>query len=208
MKTNKEVLREYKKALYIIDMVKGFVNTGPMHDKKIAATIPEQQKLIKKFIQENQMVSFIKDTHRKNATEFKNFPEHCLIGSKEAELVDALMPYEKDAIIYEKNSTSAFVLPEMLSDLENLTNLTEIVGCGCCTDICVLNFLIPLKNYFNQINREVSIFAVKQGIETYDSPSHHREEYNEMAYKLISQAGIILVENMEELEDHEKVLMK
>ena len=29
-------------------------------------------------------------------------------------------------------------------------NVEEIEVVGCCTDICVLNLALPLKNYFNQ----------------------------------------------------------
>ena len=41
-----------KKILYVIDMVKGFVNEGVMHDDYIANSIEEQISLIKKFIKE------------------------------------------------------------------------------------------------------------------------------------------------------------
>ena len=37
-------LKDYRKILYIIDMVNGFVNEGPLHDKHIRGTIPEQKK--------------------------------------------------------------------------------------------------------------------------------------------------------------------
>lgn len=66
-----------------------------------------------------------------------------------------------------------------------MSNLREIVGVGCCTDICVLNLLIPLKNYFNEIDKEMYIFAVKNGIETYNIPGiHEAEYYNKIAYEL------------------------
>jgi nicotinamidase-related amidase len=60
----KKDFRNYTKVLYVVDMVKGFVSEGVMHDKYIEHTIKEQIKLIKKFKDENQSVAFIKDNHK------------------------------------------------------------------------------------------------------------------------------------------------
>lgn len=205
----KNDIKVYNKILYNIDMVNGFVKEGVLHDKKIADTIPEQIRLIEKFKQEKQGLGFIKDSHKEGCMEFNTFPKHCVIGTSEAELVDELKYYEKDAMIYLKNSTSALFAPNMIKDLEEMENLEEVVATGCCTDICIPNFLIPLKNYFNQNNRNISIFAVKKAIETYDIPGiHDRDYYTLIAYELMAQAGIIIVEDIEELEQKEKQLMK
>ena len=83
---------------------------------------------------------------------------------------------------------------EMLSQMENIK---EIVIIGCCTDICVLNLAIPLQNYFDEKNREVTIIVPKNAVETYDAPNHPRDEYNEIAFKLLVQAGIKVVNNYE-----------
>lgn len=200
-------LKDYQKALYVVDMVNGFVREGVLHDERIAATIPEQIKLIERFRKENQGVAFIKENHGKESVEFKTFPPHCIAGTSEAELVDELKPYESSSLVYPKNSTSAVFAPNILSDIESMVNLREIVAAGCCTDICVLNFLIPLINYFNQINREITIFAVKNGLETYNIPGFHDAEYyNKIAYELMAQSGIRIVENLEELESKEREL--
>ena len=196
----------YSKMLYVVDMVKGFVNEGIMHDNYIAHTIEEQIKLIKKAKKENQGISFIKEAHYENSVEFETFPMHCVIGTSEAELVDELQEYEEDALVYLKNSTSAIFAPRLLDDISKAKNLKEVVVVGCCTDICVLNFVIPLKNYFNQMNRNVKIFVVESATETYGAPNHNREEYNEIAYKLIKQSGVEIVKNIKELEEREKQL--
>jgi len=201
-------LEKYRKVLYVIDMVKGFVTEGAMHDSYIANTIPEQLKIIEKFQREQQGVAFIKDCHEKECAEFSEFPPHCIKNTSEAELVEELQVFEKDtSLIYPKNSTSAIFAPNVLPELNCMENLEEVVGVGCCTDICVTNFLIPLKNYFNQNNRKIPIFAVKKAIETYDAPNHNREYFNKIAYELMQQAGIILVEDLEELEEKEKKMI-
>lgn len=204
-----EQLKEYKKILYNVDMVNGFVRMGALHDPNIATKIPEQIKIIEYFNKSNQAISFIKDNHTPECEEFKKFPPHCIIGTEEAELVDELKCYEKSALVYPKNSTSAFVAPGLLDDLNNMTNLEEIVGVGCCTDICIPNFFIPLKNYFNQINKSIDIILVKKAIDTYHIEQiHDRNYFSKIAYELMSQAGIIIVNDYEKLKEKEKQLEK
>ena len=74
-------LKDYRKMLYIIDMVNGFVNEGPLHDEHIRGTIPEQIKLIEKQRKEQEGVAFIKDHHTKDSVEFKDFMPHCIEGT-------------------------------------------------------------------------------------------------------------------------------
>ena len=200
-----EKLKRYRKMLYVIDMVNGFVNEGVLHDKHIRGVIPEQIRLIEKIKNEGEGIAFIKDCHQKNSVEFQHFPEHCIEGTSEAELVPELQSYEKDALVYCKNSTSAMFAPNMMEDLDKMENLEEVIGVGCCTDICDVNFLIPLKNYFQQKNRDVTIFAVKKAMDTYHiSLVHDREEYENMAHKMMEQSGIVLIDDINELLKREK----
>lgn len=74
-----------------------------------------------------------------------------------------------------------------------MENLKEVTVVGCCTDICVLNLALPLKNYFNQKNKNIEIYVPQNAVETYDAPNHNRKEYNEIAFKLLTQAGIKVI---------------
>ena len=89
--------------------------------------------------------------------------------------------------------TSAMYAENFLTDIDKLKNLKQVTIVGCCTDICVLNLAIPLNNYFNQKNRNIEIIVPKNAVETFDSEMHKRYEYNEIAFKLMAQAGIKLV---------------
>ena len=75
-------------------------------------------------------------------------------------------------------------------DICEMENLEEVIIVGCCTDICILNLAIPLQNYFDQKDRKVKVTVPKNAVETYNSDVHNREEYNEIAFKLMKQAGI------------------
>ena len=181
---------ELEKLLVVVDMVNGFIKKGAMADSYINHITPELVKLIEEFISKNEGVAFIKDTHDMNSTEFAKFPVHCVKGSGEEELIDELKPYEKDGLVYEKNSTSTIFANNFMNDIETMKNLKEVIVTGCCSDICVLNLAIPLTNYFNQYNKNVDVVVRSDLIETYNSDTHNRDEYNGMTLKLMKQAGI------------------
>ncbi|NMA50403.1 MAG: cysteine hydrolase [Mollicutes bacterium] len=197
LEMKRERLEKIKDLLIIVDMVNGFVREGNMADPYIAHIIPEQLRLINMFQRSDAGIAFIKDNHELGCSEFKRYPEHCVIGTKEAELIDEFKPFEKDALVYPKNSTSAMFAPGFVSDIEQMKYLREVVIAGCCTDICDINLAIPLQNYFDEFNRDVRIVVPTNAVETYDAPGHSRDEYTQMAYKLMDQAGIQLVKKYE-----------
>lgn len=182
-------IEELKRLLVVVDMVKGFVNFGNMADPTINAITPEIVNMVKNFIKYDNAVAFIKDNHEEDCAEFKKYPKHCVIGTKEADLIDELIPYEQDALVYPKNSTSTIFAPNFLNDIERMKNLKEVIVTGCCTDICVMNLVIPLINYFDQMNKEVEVIVPRNAVETYNAPNHVREEWNDMTFKFMEQAG-------------------
>lgn len=189
-------LNKITRMAVVIDMVNGFVKYGAMHDKSIANIIPNQITLLEKFEGEESIISIVKDTHEKDCMEFKTYPEHCVKGSGEENLVDELSKFENEnSLVYEKNSTDVTNVPEFFQDIKKMPNLKEIVVIGCCTDICVLNAAISMRTYFNQENMDIQIIMPKNCVETYNAPTHPQGEYNEIAYKLIAQAGIKVIEN-------------
>ena len=105
-------------------------------------------------------------------------------------MIDELKPYEQYGMSFEKNSTSTMYAPGFMKEIDAMPNLEEVVISGCCTDICVLNLALPLTNYFDQNNRMVEIRVPENVVETYNSETHNREEYNQMSLKLLKQAGI------------------
>lgn len=186
-------LKTIRELLINVDMVNGFVKKGAMADTYIKHIIPEHIKLMTEVQEkENGKIAIIKDTHKENCREFNRYPVHCVEGTEEAELVEELEQFEEKSLVYNKNSTSTIYAPNFLEDIDKMINLEEITIIGCCTDICIINLAIPLQNYFDQKNRNILIKIPKNAVETYDSPTHNRDEYNEIAFKLMEQAGIKL----------------
>lgn len=183
-----------EELLISVDMINGFVKKGAMADSYIEHIIPEHIKLMKQMKEkQNGAIAIIKDNHKKDCIEFKRHYVHCVEGTEEAELIEELAEFEEGALVYKKNATSAIYAPNFLEHIDKMVNLKEVIIIGCCTDICVMNLAIPLQNYFDQKDRNVIITLPKNAVETYDTPTHNREEYNEIAFKLMEQAGIKLL---------------
>lgn len=177
--------------LIVVDMVNGFIKKGNMADKYINHIINPNIELIKKTNKEGGNIVFIKDTHKIKSREFDRFSVHCLEETEESQVIDELKEYEK--VAFTKNSTSAMYAKGFKEYIDNLKNLKKIILSGCCTDICVMNLALDLQNYFDENNKNIDIIVPKDVVETYSGPNHNREEYNEIAFKIMNNAGIKLV---------------
>lgn len=183
-----------KKLLVIVDMIQGFVKEGNMADPYINHITPEVLRLTKKFMEEGEDVIAFKDMHEIGCKEFTKFPEHCVKGTKECELVEELQVYEPQMTVIPKNSTNGFITPAYQNYLRiNQHKIREIVVCGCCTDICVTNFTISQLNDIDQKNLDIEVIVPENAIETYDAEVHPRDQYHKMGKILMKQAGAKLV---------------
>ena len=188
-------LEVYEGMLIVVDMVNGFVKEGVLHDKNIKKIIPRQIELIKEAHDKGYIVVFVKDTHDEDAVEFDRFGDtkHCVRGTREAEVVDQLKPFEEmdDTISIEKNSTSFMEAPQFRELVAKTNNIKLVELVGCCTDICDFNGIMGLANYYDQWNREVDITVHEDAIATYSEDV--RGEYVDAAKLLMKQQGIKLV---------------
>ena len=175
-----------KKMVFVIDMINGFCKEGALADPKIMGIVPELHEFLKNY--EGEKIC-VRDCHDKDALEFFNFPPHCEKDNKESELIDELKDVLTDAKDFPKNSTCALFAPGMMEYLKK-GQPEEIVVTGCCTDICVLNFVLALKNFFNQEGINCNIVVYKELVDTYDAPNHNRDVYNDMAFTLMQQCGV------------------
>lgn len=201
---------DFLKTLFMIDMNNGFVNFGPMANPKYNDLVPEQQALIEMFREEDELVNFILENHDKNALEFVSYPEHCVEGTEEAKLIPEFQDEENkpNTRTYYKNSINGMLNRTLQDDIKALEKLKMIVLAGVCGDLCVMDFGRTLLRYLDEINHDLKVFVVKSCIDTFDVPGHNREEWLEIAYKVLEQAGAIVVEDVEDLKGKVKQLIK
>lgn len=186
-------LKLYERVLIVVDMVNGFVYNGPLHDIECSKIIPRQKEIIDDYLDNGDLVVFIKDTHTKDSTEFSKMPIHCLENTDESELVPELREYvgRDNVITINKNSTSFNEAPEFRELITNLVNLKRVDEIGVCTDICDFNGIMGLANRLNQENRDVSIYVHEDAVATFNETE--RREYVEAAKLLMKQQGINII---------------
>ena len=186
-------LKLYERVLIVVDMVNGFVYNGPLHDIECSKIIPRQKEIIDDYLDNGDLVVFIKDTHTKDSTEFSRMPIHCLENTDESELVPELREYvgRDNVITINKNSTSFNEAPEFRELITNLVNLKRVDEIGVCTDICDFKGIMGLANRLNQENRDVSIYVHEDAVATFNETE--RREYVEAAKLLMKQQGINII---------------
>ncbi len=184
-----------KPIVFVIDIINGFVKEGALADPRINSIVPN---LIQLMDGMNCRNVFVCDSHPPHTREFDAFAPHCLIGTKEAEVIDELQPYIKR--IMKKNSTNAFHCQDFLSFLEEeMDSYRDIIVTGCCTDLCVLQFVLTLQAWLNEHNKkEYRIIVPKNCVETYDIPNvHSAKEWNELSFKMMQMNGILVVDSID-----------
>lgn len=192
-------LKKENTAIVVVDMVNGFVKEGVMSSQRVDDSITKNiVELIEKTFGYKK-VYFI-DSHEQEAIEFNSYPPHCVKGSSEAKIIDELHSIsskEKEVAYIEKNSTNGFLDKKFQQWLEkNIDTIENYIVVGCVTDICVLQFSLSLKVYFNEINKFKRVIVPMNCVETYDLGSHDGDLMNMFALYNMKINGIEVVDKV------------
>ncbi|MCK9574426.1 MAG: isochorismatase family protein [Clostridia bacterium] len=95
------------------------------------------------------------------------FPPHCIKGTTESELIPELKKYEKYFKIIEKNTTNGFNTKEFLKIAQSVT-FDQVVVTGCCTDICVEQFVNAYSEFIKLNNKHTQIIIPQNAVYTFD----------------------------------------
>lgn len=193
-------LEQIEEIVIITDTVNGFMKGGALANPNAMHIVPKQIQLVEKILKRNGLLVIVKECHDENCTEFNDFPPHCIENTWEAQLIDELKPYEPHGITIEKNSTSFMFARGFINLMKLLKNLKRVIDTGVCSDICIPNGLIPLKNYFNQENRNVEIIVPEDCVDTFNAPNHKKDEYWHASKILMEQSGIKLVKTINDID--------
>ena len=153
-------------AVIVIDMLRGFLEDGfPLYCGPAArAIIPKIQKLLTMERKRGSAIFFIGDCHGADDPEFNVFPPHCIMGSKEAEVVPELYNFASNTTITKQRYSGFFE-----TDLDNILkkiNPEKIIVCGVCTDICVMHTVADARN------RNYSIEVPVDCVASFDKEAH------------------------------------
>lgn len=183
-------------VILVVDMVNGFARQGALADpaiRKCAAPI-------RKLIEISQApVWFICDAHEPGCLEFNAFPEHCLKGSQEAEIIDELKELASPECTVYKNAISAFAAPDFGRVLAELPAKSDVVVTGCCTDLCIEQLALPLQSWIHQQERRGSrVIVPADCVDTYHIDGMHDAVLsNEASLQRMKSSGVITVSQIQ-----------
>ena len=191
-------LEEVNSAIFVIDMNNGFCEEGALADPTIKRIVPNIRKIIMDGLKRESALFFVNDKHTEDSVEIKRYAGHC-ITPREQKTIKELSIFEEyaDRVFY-KNSTCALFAPGMMEMLLQMKNLERIVITGCCTDICIMNFAVALRNFMDEWNVDIDIVVPINAVETFHIPNvHEREEANQFGYRVMESNGIRLIKEMD-----------
>ncbi len=182
-------------TLVIVDMINGFAREGALHSSRVEGIIPEITKLSRSCEKLHIEKIAFADCHTEASTEFGAYPVHCLQGTSEAEIVDEIKAIGGYKLIT-KNSTNGFLEEEFQKWLGDNQDKNIFIVTGDCTDICIQQFAITLKTWFNMKSRKSRIIVPINAVETYDVDIHNAQLMNIMALYNMIINGIEVVRNI------------
>ena len=151
---------------------------------------------LKKFKEKDMTVIAFADAHKPDSIELTNFPEHCIAGTYESEVVEELQSIG-GYTLFPKNSVNGFLEDAFLEWYGRHDRIKNWIVTGDCTDICILNFALTLKNDRNRRNKESRVIVPLSMVETYDGEGHNAEFMNLSAAAIMLNQGIEIVKNIE-----------
>lgn len=183
--------------IFVVDMINGFIHEGALADETIHEVTPNIIHVLELLDARN---IFIADAHPPKTREFVSFPPHCLIGTKESEVVKELQPYIHE--LFHKNSTNTFTSMDFQSFIEEkrFDQYQDVIIMGCCSDICILQFALCLNAWFNEHNMvEHRIIIPIDTMDTYHIEKiHDAYSCNEFAIANMKANGILMVKSLRE----------
>lgn len=180
-------------VLVVIDMNVGFTRRGALHSARIDGLTPEVTR-IQRYFQARKMPTLaFTDAHSPTSPEFIQnggaYPEHCIAGTEEAELIAEIKEIGGYTLI-PKNSTNGALEPAFAAWRAANPERNLFVIVGDCTDICVADFARTLKADANRKCEQVRIVVVANAVDTYDAPWHSADLMHIMSLYMMMGNGI------------------
>lgn len=177
-------------CVFSIDMNKGFTRKGALASGRVEEIIESTADFLETVLNKGIKVTAFSDRHTKGSAELEAYPEHCT-EPEEYELVEELQDLELQPVW--KNSTNAF-----MTGMGNLLagSYKTYVVTGCCTDICIYQFVVSLKAFLNQNDVKADVVVPLSLVETYDSQWHNGDLMNVVFLNSMASNGVLLCENV------------
>lgn len=181
--------------LVLVDILRGFCEQGALSSERVNEMVQPVKELAEKLQKLGLPSSnyiFLHDAHPENAIEFEAFASHCVRGSKEAEVVEALRPFQEaeGAQTFEKNATNGLFgknregvrFFEWLESLLQRKQSSVFLVVGDCTDLCIYQNAMGIRMLANERNVPVDVYVSEQHVRTYHLPVDTAEKIGVLAH--------------------------
>lgn len=177
-------------------MLNGFAREGALMSPRAERLIPEIVKLTEACGEQQIAKLAFADCHTDGSPEFDAYPQHCLMGSREGEIVHELKEIGGYTLI-PKNATNGILEEPFLAWLKDNQHIDTFLIAGVCTDICILQFALTLKSWFNMQNKRVRVIIPVNTVDTFELGLHDADLMSMMALYNMQINGIELAAYME-----------
>jgi nicotinamidase-related amidase len=133
-----------RKVLIVTDMLNDFLKTGgTLYTESMRSIIPAVEAKIKEYLNAGYLVIFLCDAHAEGDKEFRLFPDHALINTWGAKMIDELTIFIPHVTMVAKTRFSGTFNTTLLHTLEEGD---EIELAGVCSSICIMDTAGGLVN--------------------------------------------------------------
>ena len=160
-------------AIFSVDVIKGFCNTGPLSSPRVNAIIaPIVAQMQTAWDGGVRHIVLTQDSHEPDAVEFGAFPPHCVRGTEEAETVDEFttLPFFDQITLIEKNSIDSGLNTRLDAWLAGHPQVKTCIVVGDCTDLCVYQLAMHLRLDANARQLQRRVIVPVNAVDTYDTP--------------------------------------
>ncbi len=179
-------------VVFIVDMIGGFAKQGALYSERTEKLIPKIVDFTNRCKEKNIELIAFADTHPADSPEFEGYPVHCLEGTEESRVISELSGYQ----LFPKNSTNAMFAPGFMDWLAEHEDKDQFVMTGVCTDICVYQFAVSLKCWFNQKNVKKDVIVPLSMVDTFQLGLHDANLFNAVFANSMLDNGIHVVKDI------------
>lgn len=175
-----EELEHDKTSLIIIDLINGFTTEGTLKSQRVESLINEAARVMERCKELSIPTIVFGDCHKADSPEFISYAPHCIEGTSECEIVEEIKALGGYNYI-NKNSTNGFIEEKFFEWLCENKAIENFIIIGDCSDICIEQFGVTLKAWFNKNNRFSRIIVPEAIVDTYDYELHDGDLMHVMA---------------------------
>jgi nicotinamidase-related amidase len=160
-------------AVLVVDLLVGFCSEGRLASPRVGALGPKAAEFLTRLHAAGlRHFLLAADAHPPDSPEFAAFPPHCIVGTREAELIPELteLPFASEMVTISKRSLAVGLETEFAQWQQAHPDVRTWIILGDCTDLCVYHAAMHLRLRANIAGEDVRVVVPANLVDTYDLP--------------------------------------